>query len=189
AFATDVKAPPFRLAAISQSYLVGSATNTPQLPKFSFALSPHTRSTTSLGPVSARIRAATSSVLFAVMEPSGQGPVLTSLRAIAAQPIVFSYGTVETDSGLAVQSPDGAMGALTGFAALRKNVPAPFVAEFPDSRGKHIHDKFVVVDFNGANPTVFTGSSNLARGGGEEKRNSAAVIAAGRRASPHRVGA
>jgi hypothetical protein len=30
-----------------------------------------------------------------------------------------------------------------------------------------IHDKFVVVDFNGAKPAVFTGSSNLAKGGEE----------------------
>ncbi len=31
--------------------------------------------------------------------------------------------------------------------------------------GQVIHDKFVVVDFNGDNPVVFTGSSNLADGG------------------------
>jgi phosphatidylserine/phosphatidylglycerophosphate/cardiolipin synthase-like enzyme len=28
-----------------------------------------------------------------------------------------------------------------------------------------IHHKFVVVDFNGANPVVYTGSSNLSQGG------------------------
>jgi hypothetical protein len=38
----------------------------------------------------------------------------------------------------------------------------------------HVHDKFIVVDFNGDNPTVFTGSSNLAEGG--EKANGDSLI-------------
>jgi len=37
-------------------------------------------------------------------------------------------------------------------------------------------DKFVVVDFNGANPTVFTGSSNLAAGGEQANGDSLAMI-------------
>lgn len=40
----------------------------------------------------------------------------------------------------------------------------------------HIHDKFVVVDFNADNPTVFTGSSNLAAGGEEANGDSLAMI-------------
>jgi hypothetical protein len=115
-------------------------------------------------------------VLFAVMEPTGQGPVLTSLRQIAAVPTVFSYGTVETNKGLAVQSPDGEMGIMTSFAALTKNVPEPFKKETDGGMGMHIHDKFVVVDFNGANPAVFTGSSNLAAGGEEANGDSLAMI-------------
>ena len=117
-----------------------------------------------------------SSVLFAVMEPTGGGPVLASLRTIAAQPTVFSYGTVETNKGLAVQSPDGEMGIMTSFAALTKNVPEPFKKEFDGGAGMHIHDKFVVVDFNAANPTVFTGSSNLAAGGEQANGDSLAMI-------------
>src|SRR6202000_550097 len=35
---------------------------------------------------------------------------------------------------------------------------------------------FVVVDFNGANPVVFTGSSNLAAGGEEQNGDSLAMI-------------
>src|SRR5262249_6308362 len=159
AFAANVKAPPFRQNAISRGYMVGSPQDSAELPKFSLALSPHADSSVSIGPMAERIRAATSSVLFAVMAPSGGGQVLASLRAIAAQPTVFSYGTVETSTGLAVQSPDGAMGDLTSFATLAKNIPAPFQAEFSGGAGIHIHDKFVVVDFNGDKPTVFTGSS------------------------------
>jgi hypothetical protein len=40
----------------------------------------------------------------------------------------------------------------------------------------HIHDKFVVVDFNAGNPTVFTGSSNLASGGEQANGDSLAMI-------------
>jgi phosphatidylserine/phosphatidylglycerophosphate/cardiolipin synthase-like enzyme len=176
AFEHDVAAPPFRKSPIAQTYNVGSATDTAALPKFSLALSPHTDSGTSLGPMSQRVRSATRSVLFAVMEPTGQGPVLASLLQIAAKPTVFSYGTVETDKGLAVQSPNGAMGELTSFAALNKNVPWPFSKEFSGGPGMHIHDKFVVVDFNADHPTVFTGSSNLAAGGEQDNGDSLAMI-------------
>ena len=176
AFKNNVKAAPFETNPIAQGYMICSATNTAALPKFSLALSPHKDFSVSLGPMSDRIRKATSSVFFAVLEPTGQGPVLDTLRAIAAKPTVFSYGTVETDKGLAVQSPDGEMGVMTSFAALTKNVPAPFKQEFNGGPGMHIHDKFVVVDFNAANPTVFTGSSNLAAGGEEANGDSLAMI-------------
>ena len=176
AFAGNVKTAAFEKDAISAGYNEMSAADSAELPKFSVALSPHKDAAASLGPMAQRIRAAASSVLFAVMEPDGSGPVLASLRQIAAAPTVFSYGTVETDTGLAVQDPNGAMGAVTGFAALTKNVPFPFTKEFGGGPGKHIHDKFVVVDFNDANPTVFTGSSNLAAGGEEANGDSLAMI-------------
>ncbi|HEY2324060.1 MAG TPA: phospholipase D-like domain-containing protein, partial [Thermoanaerobaculia bacterium] len=166
----------FAAGDFAQGYMALSATDTADLPKFSLALSPHKDSSVSLSPMSDRIRSATSSVLYAVMAPTGSGPVLTSLRALAANPIVFSYGTVETATGLAVQSPNGAMGDVTGFAALTKNVPPPFTAEFAGGAGMHIHNKFVVVDFNGDNPTVFTGSSNLAAGGEQSNGDSLAMI-------------
>jgi hypothetical protein len=176
AFANNVKAPPFQKDPIAKGYMVCSATATAALPQFSLALSPHKDSTVSLGPMADRIRKATSSVFFAVMEPTGGGTVLASLRTIAARPTVFSYGTVETNKGLAVQSPDGEMGIMTSFAALKKNVPEPFKKEFDGGAGMHIHDKFVVVDFNAANPAVFTGSSNLAAGGEQQNGDSLAMI-------------
>ena len=176
AFANDVKQAPFQADPIARGYMTGSASDTQALPKFSLALSPHKNYSVSLGPMADRIRKATSSVFFAVMEPTGSGPVLDTLREIAARPTVFSYGTVETDKGLAVQSPNGQMSVMTSFAALTKNVPAPFKKEFNGGPGMHIHDKFVVVDFNAANPTVFTGSSNLASGGEQANGDSLAMI-------------
>jgi hypothetical protein len=176
AFKGNVKAKPFKASAVAKDYMEGSATDTAELPRFSLALSPHSDWHISLQPMANRIHAANSSVLFAVMEPNGQGPVLGALRTIAADPVVFSYGTVETDKGLAVQSPDGAMGDIVGFSALTKNVPAPFTKEYSGGAGKHVHNKFVVVDFNGENPTVFTGSSNLAAGGEQANGDSLVMI-------------
>jgi hypothetical protein len=68
------------------------------------------------------------------------------------------------------------MGIMTSFAALTKNVPEPFKKETNGGAGMHIHNKFVVVDFNAANPTVFTGSSNLAAGGEQANGDSLAMI-------------
>src|SRR5258708_21536937 len=171
AFDGNVATAAFTKNAISQGYMTGAATGTADLPKFSVSLSPQKDFATSLQPMSDRIRSATSSVLFAVMEPTGSGPVLDSLRVIAANPTVFSYGTVETDTGLGVQNPDGAMGEMTSFAALSVNVPEPFTSEFSGGPGMHIHHKFVVVDFNGDNPTVFNGSCQLCRRGGNPQRD------------------
>src|SRR5262249_32105242 len=39
-----------------------------------------------------------------------------------------------------------------------------------------IHDKFVVVDFNDNTPVVFTGSSNLAKGGEEQNGDNLLAI-------------
>ena len=53
-------------------------------------------------------------------------------------------------------------------AFLSQHVPEPFVKEWNGGFGQVIHHKFVVVDFNGKNPKLFTGSSNLSSGGEEE---------------------
>lgn len=176
AFEGNVQVASFAKNPISSSYKVGSAADNADLPKFSIAFSPHSDSQISLKPVSDRIRGAASSVLFAVMEPTGGGPVLASLRTIAATPSVFSYGTVQTDKGLHVQTPEGAMGEVTSFDYLKSKVPAPFAQEWNGGPGIAIHDKFVVVDFNGDNPTVFAGSSNLAAGGEKANGDNLAMI-------------
>ncbi len=41
-------------------------------------------------------------------------------------------------------------------------MPPPFDAEISGGPGQVIHNKFIVVDFNTDNPSVLTGSSNLA---------------------------
>jgi phosphatidylserine/phosphatidylglycerophosphate/cardiolipin synthase-like enzyme len=62
------------------------------------------------------------------------------------------------------------------FAYLKDEAPAPFKQEVDAGTGQHIHHKFVVCDFNGAQPVVFCGSSNLSRGGEEQNGDSLIAI-------------
>jgi phosphatidylserine/phosphatidylglycerophosphate/cardiolipin synthase-like enzyme len=165
AFTNDVKTAPFAASDVAKVYNAISARGDGNLPKSAVALSPHSDAMISLGTATDVVRNAQSSVLYAVMAPTGGGGLLGTLKEIAKDPLIFSYGTVETDSGLAVQSGDGAMGDVTPFGFLKDKVPPPFDKEWSGGAGIHIHHKFIVTDFNGDRPTVFTGSSNLASGG------------------------
>jgi phosphatidylserine/phosphatidylglycerophosphate/cardiolipin synthase-like enzyme len=167
------------------------------LPPFQLCFSPHpkpkskTDDLCSLKKVADAIDAAGSSVLFAVMELSGTGSVMDRLKQEQAKnPELFWYGVTQsvasddgkagkktaaaaTDAvasehvtGVTISRPDGKR-VLVPFAYLHDNVPSPFNAEVNGGSGQVIHNKFVVVDFNGLNPAVFTGSSNLADGGEE----------------------
>jgi phosphatidylserine/phosphatidylglycerophosphate/cardiolipin synthase-like enzyme len=163
----------------------------PGLPPFDICLSPHRKPKSkatdlvSLQKVAAAIDKASASVLFAVMELAGGGSVMTRLsKEQAANKNVFWYGITQNVSpakkapaaggdaveehttGVTVRQPDGSQ-VLVPFAFLHGNVPPPFDQEVNGGPGQVIHNKFVVVDFNGANPAVFTGSSNLADGGEE----------------------
>ena len=83
---------------------------------------------------------------------------------------LFSYGVAQRTSGLAVQKPNGDV-ALLEFAYLAENAPEPFKSEWSGNTtqfSQMVHHKFVVKDFNGARPTVFTGSSHMAQGGEKE---------------------
>jgi PLD-like domain len=75
-----------------------------------------------------------------------------------------------------VQRGDGTMGEVADFAYLKSKVPYPFSLEFDPGPGIHVHDKFIIVDFNGENPAVFTGSSNLAEGGEQANGDSLIMI-------------
>lgn len=161
------------------------------LPPFDLCFSPHAKPKTgdlcSLKKVAAAIDDASSSVLYAVMQLSGGGSVMEQLsKEQAKNPDLFWYGMTqnlaaatgkkkddasgdgEETTGVTVTNPDGKQ-VLVPFAFLKDNVPPPFDQETDGGTGQVIHNKFVVVDFNGANPAVFTGSSNLADGG--EKAN------------------
>jgi phosphatidylserine/phosphatidylglycerophosphate/cardiolipin synthase-like enzyme len=101
------------------------------------------------------------------MELAGGGAVMDELKALPTKPKMFSYGMTQTLDGIKVYKPGESSGMIVPFEYLKGKVPPPFQDEYSGGSGIVIHDKFVVVDFNGKNPVVFTGSSNLAAGGEE----------------------
>ena len=147
------------------------------VPPLSLAFSPHKTAQVSLKKVADAIQKAGSSVLFAVMELGGSGPVLDKLKNLGERKNIFSYGMTQADKGLKIFKPGQTNGTLASFAFLKDKVPAPFREEWSGGMGQVIHDKFVVVDFNDANPVVFTGSSNLAAGGEEQNGDNLLAIA------------
>jgi hypothetical protein len=141
------------------------------LPGYSVCLSPHHRASVSLDRVASAVTSATSSVLFAIMEiGAGTGPLMDAIRALPSRPELYAFGTTQRlDGSLKVQkSGDPAGTPFIPFSFLSDKVPAPFKAEWAGGAGQVIHHKFVVTDFNGENPLVFAGSSNLAAGGEEQ---------------------
>jgi phosphatidylserine/phosphatidylglycerophosphate/cardiolipin synthase-like enzyme len=131
----------------------------------SACFSPHKSAAVSLDTVSDAIQKAHSSVLYAVMELEGGGPVLDELRNLGNRADIFSYGITQTAKGLNLYKPGETNAVFADFAFLARKVPAPFRAEWSGGLGQVIHHKFVVVDFNEQHPVVFAGSSNLAEGG------------------------
>ena len=139
------------------------------LPPGAIAFSPHSSADVSLKRVSDAIGGASSSLLFSVMGLTGGGDVLAQLRGQMAKPGLFSYGVTQAGSSfLQLYKPGSTRAVRVTFAYLSGKVPPPFQAEIAGGSGQVIHDKFVVVDFNGADPRVYTGSSNLAAGGEED---------------------
>jgi hypothetical protein len=157
----------FAKSQIAKGYFPFSGSG---IPTGQVAFSPHTSASISLDDVSDAIKKADSSVLFAVMELGGGGDVLSALSSAYKRSDIFSYGVTQslgkdgTQKGVKVYTASSS-GELVPFAALDKNVPQPFRKEWSGGMGQVIHDKFVVVDFNDADPRVFAGSSNLASGG------------------------
>ena len=135
------------------------------LPAFAASFAPHADAKVSLGRVADAIAGARSSVLFAVMEMGGTGAALEQIRNLRTRNDLYAFGTTQRPSGsLTVHAP-GRRAVVVPFAYLKEKVPAPFRREIAGGPGQVIHHKFVVVDFNDADPVVFAGSSNLAAGG------------------------
>jgi PLD-like domain len=156
----------FRKAAIAKAWFPLPTTG---LPVGRVAFSPHADATLSLKPVVDALTAAKSSAMFAVMGLSGGGDVLAALRTLADRDGIFSYGVSQTVDDVALYKPGSRRGIRIPFGFLSANVPEPFTKEWKGGDGQVIHHKFIVIDFNGTDPVVYTGSSNLASGG--EKAN------------------
>jgi phosphatidylserine/phosphatidylglycerophosphate/cardiolipin synthase-like enzyme len=166
--------------------------NVPGIPPFKVAFSPHDfRKFNPLVDVHNAILGAKKNVLFAVMElaggnteDSGSAPanapapaasaaqkpqlVIDLLKNLYERKDIFSFGITQSAGGLNMFTSSSPNGEFADFAYLQGKLPPPFSDEFGGGPGQVIHDKFVVVDFNGDNPVVFTGSSNLAEGGEQD---------------------
>jgi PLD-like domain len=158
----------FPKSKIASQWFPDPAAEDPKLPHFQVSFAPHADAKVSLAPVAEAIKQARSSVLFAIMDLGGGGTVLEEIRSLPNRSELYALGTTQrVDGGLRVTSP-GKEPVFVPFSYLHSKVPAPFQAEISGGAGQVIHHKFVVVDFNGENPAVFAGSSNLAAGGEEE---------------------
>ena len=139
--------------------------------RVSLCFSPHSDSSLSLNPIARTIEEAESSVLYSIVFLNQlTGEVRQALDELMDRSL-FSYGVAQRVSGLTVNKPDGSRGLLP-FAYLAENAPEPFKAEWSGQTTGHsnmVHHKFLVKDFNGDRPAVYTGSSNMADGG--EKSN------------------
>ena len=148
----------------------------PGLPRFGVAFSPHHTADTSLDRVKEAIGSAKSSVIYAVMELGGSGAVMQELQALPGRDDLFSYGVTQHSKGINLYRPGHKEGVLVDFAVVQKHAPPPFQEEVTGGMGQVIHHKFVVVDFNDADPVVFCGSSNLAEGGEQENGDNLLAI-------------
>jgi phosphatidylserine/phosphatidylglycerophosphate/cardiolipin synthase-like enzyme len=159
----------FSRSPIAAEWFPKEAGKDPELPSFQVSFAPHADPEVSLKPVAEAIEAAKSSVLFSIMEiGKGTGPVLEAVKGLSTRKDLYAFGTTQSlDGSLKVTAP-GADSVFIPFGFLHEKVPAPFQAEIKGGSGMVIHNKFVIVDFNGSNPVVFAGSSNLASGGEHE---------------------
>jgi hypothetical protein len=98
------------------------------------------------------------------------------LRALHTDQSIFSYGISDAPGGISLYKPGRRTGVLVTGKPTRTRLPPPF-DQLPDADyGHQIHHKFVVCGFNGKNPVVYCGSSNLAQGGEEENGDNLLAI-------------
>jgi hypothetical protein len=117
------------------------------------------------------------SVLFAVMDTGvGTGPVLPALTDIHKNTNIFSYGISDSNKGIFLYSPRKKTGVKVTGKPGQTVLPPPFDQVPNVGAGHQIHHKFVVCGFNGANPVVYCGSSNLALGGEENNGDNLIAI-------------
>jgi hypothetical protein len=134
------------------------------LPACAVSFAPHKKAEVSLQRLADAIRDAKSSVLFAIMEiGAASGPAMDEIRKLPNRDDIYAFGTTQKiDGDLKVTVPTDPNSPFIPFSYLKQKVPHPFRKEVAGGSGQIIHHKFVVCDFNGDDPKVYAGSSNLA---------------------------
>jgi hypothetical protein len=138
--------------------------------RYSFAFAPH-KTEFPLDQIKDAMDGAKQSVMFAMMQMAGSGKAIDALKALPERDDIYSMGIIQMKGQMKLFKADPGRQnfSVVSRAYLAKDVPPPFDKEISGGSGQVIHHKFVVCDFNGENPVVFCGSSNLAKGG--ETRN------------------
>ncbi len=154
-----------------KSYPFSSA----KTPKMEITFAPHdvVFTTTILQDVASRIAKESKSgktvgsVLFAVMAiDKGTSPVYSALTTLHQQQNVFSYGISDNPGGIYLYPVGKTTAVLVTGKPVNTQLPPPFdQVRNIGGVGHQVHHKFVVCGFNGSDPVVYCGSSNLALGG------------------------
>jgi phosphatidylserine/phosphatidylglycerophosphate/cardiolipin synthase-like enzyme len=152
------------------------------LPKTEITFSPHdeTFAEETLDKMAARLaqeeKQKDGSVLFAVMGlDKGTGPILPALKKLHSNQNIFSYGISDTPGGIYLYEQGRKSGVLVTGKPASSRLPPPFDQVPGVGLGHQVHHKFVVCGFNGKDPVVYCGSSNLALLG--EQKNGDNLIA------------
>jgi len=141
------------------------------LPDMEITFAPHeqTRSQALMDAIAARIAQEGTkgkkigSVIFAVMNlDQGVSPVYTALKNVHANDTVFSYGISDDPGGINLYRPHSKKGVLVTGKPINTVLPKPFNQVPNITFGHQVHHKLVVCGFNGPDPVVYCGSSNLA---------------------------
>jgi phosphatidylserine/phosphatidylglycerophosphate/cardiolipin synthase-like enzyme len=178
----DVKRPAYLKSKLASATASFSSKLTP---KTTITFSPHQTAfaTTILSDVVKRIKQegkkskSTGSVLFAVMQiDKGGGPVYPTLNTLHKDQSIFSYGISDSPKGIALFPIGKKTGVLVTGKPVNTQLPPPFNQVPSVGLGHQVHHKFVVCGFNGDNPVVFCGSSNMALGGEEKNGDNLLAI-------------
>lgn len=179
---TDVKAGAF----VSSPFATAPHGFDAPLPATVVNFSPHTRADAErvLGELVGRIDAERNgapgkrSVLFAVMQMTGgkENPVYDILNNLHQHDALFSFGISDTPRGIALHRVGQRTGVLVTGKPGATRLPKPFNQVPGIGLGHQIHHKFVVCGFNGPDPVVYCGSSNLALAGEQDNGDNLLAI-------------
>lgn len=135
------------------------------LPDMSIGFAPHPKAYVDdlFERISTRIMEAESDVLFAVMIDNSNSTILDALREQVQSDDIFTYGITDERENIQLYKPNSKRGLKISALNIGTHLGKPFkdIIKNPGF-GHTIHHKFVVVDFKGADPVVYCGSSNLA---------------------------
>jgi len=95
-----------------------------------------------------------------------KNPVFLALNTLHKDQRIFSFGISDNPGGISLYSIGKKTGVLVTGKPSQTILPPPF-DQVPAIKGfgHQVHHKFVVCGFNGDDPVVFCGSSNLSNGG------------------------